>query len=124
MTKNVGGKCMSSKIPPKNMNKEIEKYPIFFINTSGQLIRTYKIKNTQDYSHSYNLHHYIPYSDYERNKKWYEERGIKQKLILMSIQLHEQLHNQAIKNLSDSEFLARYKISKYELIFNKRYSKY
>ena len=115
---------MSSKIPPKLMNKEIERYPIYIINTSGKLIQTNRIKSTRDYSHQLNLHHYIPYSDYERNKQWYIERGIGQKLILMSIQLHEQLHNQAIKNLTDEEFKAKYKISKYELIFNKKYSQY
>lgn len=122
--KNVGGKCMSSKHPPKLMNEEIKKYPIFIINTSGRLIKTNKIKSTNDYSHQCNLHHYIPYSDYERNKQWYIERGIEQKLILMSIPLHEQLHFQAIKNLTDEEFKAKYKISRYELIFNKRYSNY
>ena len=42
----------------------------------------------------------------------------------MSIQLHEQLHFQAIKNLTDEEFKTKYKISRYELIFNKKYSNY
>ena len=42
----------------------------------------------------------------------------------MSIPLHEQLHYQAIKNLTDKEFKARYKISRYELIFSKKYSNY
>lgn len=116
---------MSLKHPPKLMDEEIKKYPIYIINTSGKLIKTNRIKSTKDYNHNQcNLHHYIPYSDYEQNKQWYIERGIEQKLILMTIPLHEQLHNQAIKNLTDEEFKAKYKISKYELIFNRKYSDY
>ena len=66
----------------------------------------------------------ILFSSYTGNEEWYQERGIEQKLILMSIKLHEQLHNQAVKVLSDEEFLEKYKISKYELIFNKKFSQY
>ncbi len=125
LARNVGGKFMNSKKPKKIMNDEIAKYPIYFINTQGKLIRTYKIKSTQDYNHqACELHHYIPFSSYTGNEEWYQERGIEQKLILMSIKLHEQLHNQAVKVLSDEEFLEKYKISKYELIFNKKFSQY
>ncbi len=110
----------------KDMIKEIEKHKdrIYLINTAGNLIKI-KLNSLSDYNHlKCHLHHYIPYSEYERNKDWYEKRGIKQKLILMSIPLHEQLHNQAIKNLSDEEFEKKYKISKWELVFNKKHNRY
>jgi hypothetical protein len=107
------------------MEKEIQKYPIYVLNKEGKLIRTYQINGTKDYNHYMcNLHHYIPFQEYEKNKKWYQEKGIEQKLILMSIPIHEQIHNQAIKILSDEEFKERYKISKWELIFNKKKSEY
>ena len=107
------------------MNEDIKKYPIYIITKVGQLKQVFNIKSTEDYTHYlYNLHHYIPKSQFVGNEKWYQDRGIEQKLILMSIQLHEQVHNQAIKNLSDEEFEKRYKISKWDLIFNKKFSKY
>lgn len=107
------------------MNEDIKKYPIFILK-NGELVRTYKIKSTNDYNHyTHNLHHYIPkQQNYEKNKGWYEERGIGQKLILLPIPTHEQVHNQAVHNLSDDDFYGYYKISRWELVFNRRYSKY
>lgn len=103
------------------MNDEIKKYPIFIINKLGGLIRVHNIQSTDDYDHHrYNLHHFIKMQDYYRNQAWYEEQGIKQKLILMRIPLHEQLHYQAVKNLSDSEFIRRYKTTREKLYYNKR----
>ncbi len=107
------------------MNREIALYKIFFLNTKGQLIFVTWIHSTQDYDHSqFELHHYIPFAVYERNKQWFMERGINQKLILMKKHTHEQLHFQAIKNLSDEEFERFYKISRHKLIFNKKHSEY
>lgn len=116
---------MKQKLDKKTMNEDIKKYPVYIITKAGQLKRVFYIQSTDDYNHYlYNLHHYIPKSQFVGSEKWYQDRGIEQKLILMSIQLHEQVHNQAIKNLSDEEFEKRYKISKWDLIFNKKYSKY
>lgn len=113
----------STKRRKRIMNEEIELYPIFGLNVHGLLFKIHAIKSTADYNHSqYNLHHYI--TDYEKNREWYDERGIGQKLFLISIPLHEQLHNQAIRNLADEEFEEKYKISRWELIFNKKHSKY
>lgn len=105
------------------MNEDIKKYPIFTLTDSGKLIRVDWIKSTANYNHyEYNLHHFI--KDYHKNQSWYDERSIKQKLILVPIELHEQIHNQAIKNLNDEEFLKEYKISRWELIFNRKHSEY
>lgn len=112
------------KIKPKIMNREISLYEIYSLTKTGQLTRIYWISNTGDYNHSqYELHHYIPYSIYERDKEWFQSRGIKQKLILMRKQTHEQVHFQAIKNLTDKEFEEHYKISRWELIFNRKHFK-
>lgn len=109
----------------KIMNEEIKKYPIFLINTAGKLIPISCIKSTDDYDHfKYCLHHYIEFQAYNQNPKWYEERGIKQKLIFMSNICHEHIHNIGIKTLSDKEFEEKYKIKKTELIFKKKSSEY
>ncbi len=112
-----------SKKNPKIMNEEIEKYQIYVLNTAGQLIRIHCIKSTNDYEHNrFALHHYIPYQAYIRNSKWYEKRGIKQKLILISHICHEHIHNMSIKILTDEEFEQKYKISKWKLIYNRKHS--
>jgi len=106
------------------MNEDIKKYPVF-IYRNGKLFQTDKIKSTSDYNHyEYNLHHYIPKQSYEKNKSWYEERNIKQKLILMPVSMHEQVHNQALCNLCDDDFYGWYKIDRWELVFNRKFSKY
>ncbi len=88
----------------------------------GQLVPVSWIKSTDDYDHSrFNLHHYIEYEAYTGNEEWYEMRGIKQKLILISIPIHEQLHFIAIKNLTDEQFKQKYKISRWKLIYNRKH---
>lgn len=105
------------------MNEDIQQFDIFGLS-DGQLIPL-SIENVKQYNHfTHNLHHYIKKGDYARNKKWYDERGIKQKLILLPIFLHEQVHNQAVKNLTDEQFLEQYKISRWQLLFNRRHTEY
>lgn len=108
-----------------NMNQDIKDFDIFALTRRGTLTKLNFIKSTNDYNHYvYNLHHFIEKQHYVKNKKWYDERGIKQFLILLPIPIHEQLHGIAIKNLTDEEFKARYKISRWALLFNKKYSEY
>ncbi len=107
-----------------DMNRDIEKFPIYTVTSSG-IVPADWIKSTHDYNHlTHHLHHYIPKQSYNGNKEWYKSQGIEQKLFLMPIWLHEQVHNQAIKNLPDEEFKKKYKISRWDLIFNRKYSKY
>lgn len=113
------------KMRKHDMNEDIKKYDIFILTRSGKLKKTDRIKSTNDYNHySFNLHHFIEKQHYNDNENWYKERGITQKLILLPIFIHEQLHGIAVKNLSDEEFKARYKISKWALIFNRKYTNY
>ena len=107
-----------------SMDEDIERFPVFILN-NGRLFLTTRIKSVADYNHSfYHLHHYIQKQHYDKNEQWYKERGIKQKLILIPISLHEQVHSQAIRTLSDEEFKQKYRISKWDLIFNRKYSNY
>ena len=113
------------KMRKHDMNEDIKKYDIFILTRSGKLKQIQWLKSTNDYNHYFfDLHHFIEKQHYEENKNWYEERGIKQILILLPVVIHEQLHGNAIKNLSDEEFKARYKISKWALLFNRKYTNY
>lgn len=107
------------------MNQDIQKYDVYILTRAGFLKKTDKIKSTKDYDHyAFNLHHYIKKQSYDKNPEWYEQRGIKQKLILMPVETHEQVHNRAIANLSDDDFYYWYNISRWDLIFNRKHSKY
>lgn len=109
----------------KDMAKEIEKYKdsIYLLNPAGKLIKI-QINSLSDYNHSKcELHHFIQYHAYIQNPQWYEDRGIKQKLILVSKICHEHIEDRGIKILSDKEFEQKYKISRWKLIFNKNHMK-
>ena len=106
-----------------NMNDDISQFGVLGL-ANGELIPL-SITSTNDYNHyTHHIHHYIKKGEYKRNKAWFDERGIKQKLILLPIYLHEQVHNQAVNNLTDEEFKEHFKISRWELLFNRRHSEY
>lgn len=108
----------SAKVPLKVMNVEIQRFPIYILNSQGKLIKTDRIKDTGDYNHmAVHLHHYIPFRTYYEKIGWFTEHGIEQKLILVTIPMHEQIHEMAVHNLTDREFRRRYKISRKDLIF-------
>lgn len=108
-----------------SMNEDIKEFDIFLLTKTGRLVKIDWIKSTDDYNHYiFNLHHFIPRQDYNNNRQWYKDRKIKQKLILMPINIHEAIHNIGIKNLSDEEFKTRFKISRRDLIFNKKTTSY
>lgn len=117
---------MKNKKKFKDMQKELEKFKdsVFLLNTSGKLVKIY-LSSLSDYDHSqFELHHFIQFHSYIQNPEWYEQRGIKQKLILVSKICHEHIENRAIRNLSDEEFQRKYKISRRELLFSKKHSIY
>ena len=105
------------------MNEDIQKYPTYALSIQGLV--PIEIFSIADYNHNtHQLHHFIRQGAYNGNKKWYDDRGIHQKLILLPNYVHEQVHNTAVKNLTDEEFKDKFKISRWELLFNRRYSKY
>ena len=106
------------------MQEDIQQYPVY-IFYNNELTPIDWVKDTNSYNHyAWQLHHFIKKGEYARNQKWYDDRGIKQKLILLPIYLHEQVHLQAVKNLTDKEFKEQYKISRWELLFNRRHTEY
>lgn len=103
------------------MNADIQEFGVHIIK-KGRLIKHPFIKSTEDYNHfTHNIHHYIKSSKYFKNQDWYKQRGIKQKLILMTIRMHEDLE---IYPTSDEKFFQKYKIERKELLFNKKWSEY
>ena len=86
------------------MNDDIKKYPVYTV-INGKFIELDNIKSTADYNHySHNLHHFIPKQQYDKNKQWYEERGIQQKLFLIPISMHEQMyHNKPYRIIYDKQ---------------------
>lgn len=102
------------------MREDIGLYPIYGLS-DGKLIPL-SLENLNQYNHyTHNLHHYIKKGDYARNKAWYQERGIKQKLILLPIYLHLAVHSSpASPNISDEQFEEKFKISKWNLLFNRK----
>ena len=106
------------------MNEDIKEFGVVGLTHYGTLVPV-PIYSTDDYNHyTHQLHHYIKQQDYKRNKEWFDKNAIRQKLIILPIFLHEQIHRQAIKNLTDTEFEQKFKISRWDLVFNRRYSKY
>ena len=108
-----------------SMNDDLKKYPVYGLMTNGLFYKLDDVKSTSDYNHyTHHLHHYIKQQEYDRDKQWFDDRGIKQKLFLLPINLHEQVHNTAIYSLPDKEFELKYKVSRWELLFNRKHSKY
>lgn len=109
-----------------SMNEDLKKYPLYCIGYNGKLMPCTWITSTNDYNHSVmNIHHYIPKGLYKRAKNWFDDHGIEQKLIYMPSWLHMIVHNEPMaESVPDEEFLNRFKISRWDLVFNKRYSRY
>lgn len=108
------------------MNDDIKEYGVLGLTHNGELVPI-PVYSTADYDHfTHQIHHYIKQQNYstESQKKWFADRGIEQKLILLPVWVHNQVHNTATTNYSDKEFERRFKISRWDLLFNRRYSEY
>lgn len=106
------------------IEKDLKQFPIYGLSQEGELIDI-PVTSTSDYNHlTHQIHHFIKQQNWKNNKDWFIQRGIQQKLILLPVHVHEQVHLQAVKNLTDTEFLEKYKISRWELLFNRRHSEY
>ena len=103
----------------KTMNEDIKEFGVFSIS-NNRLVPNKLIKSIQDYNHNgWHLHHFIKAQDYKRNKKWYEDNNIIEKLIFMSSKMHTHLED-PIYGLSDEDFFRVYHIPKDDLLFNKK----
>lgn len=103
----------------KDMNKDLQEFPVYKIY-GNRLVPAPEITSTECYNHLFcHAHHFIKDTHYKKNRKWYDDRGIEQKLILMTTQMHGHLES-PIYGMSEAEFLRVYKIPKHELIFSKK----
>lgn len=103
----------------KDMNADIKAFKVYGVQYN-RLIELPDIVDIHSYNHqSMQLHHYIKAQDYKRNKKWYDENGLEEKLILMPIIMHEHLES-PIYGLSDELFYRKYRIEREKLLFNKK----
>ncbi len=103
--------------------KEIFMYPVYLLTARGRLVEI-PLCSLNEYNHNrMHLHHYLPRSgSYYKveGRQWYIDNDIKQKLILLPIPIHEQVHQQAVKNLSDDMFLFNYGLKRSDLLFTRK----
>ena len=75
-----------------SMNEDIERYPVFMVNSNGKL-KQIRIESTDDYNHyEFELHHFIPKSIRKNNTELYERIVHLQKLILLPKDVHHSIH--------------------------------
>lgn len=91
------------------MLKDVDIYPLF--NADLEPITKPEWWDSWDY----NFHHYIKKQSYDRNKNWYIERGIEQKLIFLPTQMHLDVHN-----MSDNIFFDKYSVNRSDYLFNQK----
>ena len=73
-----------------SMNDDIKEFPVYMLY-NGNIYTADWVMNTESYNHHiYQLHHYIKQQTYKRNK---EKLKGQQKLFLLPIQCHLDLHS-------------------------------
>jgi hypothetical protein len=102
------------------MNDDIKEFSVYGLSKEGLV--PIEIESTDDYNHyTHHLHHFITQQEWKRNKEWYKERGIEQKLILMPVWVHREIHDM---QYSDKEFEKKFNVSRWDLLFNRHHTKY
>ena len=111
----------------KVMNDEIQKYQgrIYYLDMRSNGLKPVIefanwIKTIKDYDHfSFELHHVIKFTQYEKNRQWYKNQGLEMCLILIPKIMHQHLEN-PIYELPENIFYEKYQIHKHELLFTKK----
>lgn len=102
-----------------NLDEDIKEFGVLIFQ-HGRLRPCPEITSKNDYVHGlYDLHHFIKAQDFKRNRKWYENNGIRQVLILLPRKVHTHLES-PIYGLTEEKFWQVYKIRKTDLLFNKK----
>lgn len=103
--------------------EDLKIFPLYGVS-NGELIPL-SLESLKRYTRqTHQIHHYIKQQEWRSKKQWFIDRGIEQKLILLPIWLHEQVHNQAVKNMTDEQFKEKVGLSRWELLFNRRHTEY
>ena len=104
----------------KNMNEDIKAFKVYGIR-QNRLVLLPEIVDIHSYNHELcQLHHYIKAQEYKRNKNWFIQNNIEEKLILMPTIMHEHLES-PIYGLTDEQFYRKYRIEREILLFNKKH---
>lgn len=89
----------------KNMQKEIEKYQgniFYFDNTTKNIKAAEWIQTLNDYNHyEFELHHFVPFTDWKKNTKNIKKIVKENKLILLPKKMHQHLENPIYKLKKD-----------------------
>lgn len=97
-----------------SMNDDIKEFPVFLLY-AGTLQKADWITNTESYDHyNWQLHHFVKQQEWKRNGDRLKTKGIEQKLILMPIQCHLDLH------ACLSSFEDKWRISRDKLLYGAR----
>lgn len=103
----------------KTMDEDIKAFKVMKV-VGGRIKPAPEITDITSYDHFWwQLHHYIKAQSYKRNKKWYDNNGIEEKLILMPVLMHQHLED-PIYGLDEVGFYKRWGIRKELLLFNKK----
>lgn len=119
--KYISASSRTVTVPRKDMQKEINKYQgrIFYFDKSAKKIYPANwIQTLNDYNHyEYELHHIVPYSDWEKNTKNVRELVPENGLILLPKIMHQHLENPVYK-LSKVDFERVYGINPDLILFD------
>lgn len=97
------------------MNEDIKKYPVFLLY-AGSLQKAEWVTNTESYDHyNWQLHHFVKQQEWKRNEKLLKAKGVEQKLILLPIQCHIDLH------ACISNFKEKWGIARNELLYGAKF---
>lgn len=98
-----------------SMNDDIKEFPVYILY-AGKLQEAEWVKETGSYDHyNWQMHHYVKQQTWRRNKEKLKKQGVEQKLILLPIQCHLDLH--ACK----SNFEEKWHIKRKELLYGAKY---
>ena len=97
-----------------SMNDDIKKFPVYILY-AGKLQSAQWVRDTGTYDHyNWHLHHYVKQQQWKRNEEKLRAKGVEQKLVLLPIQCHIDLHN-CVRN-----FKEKYGIDRSELLYGAR----
>lgn len=75
-----------------SMNDDIKEFPVFLLY-AGTLQNADWVTNTESYDHyNWQLHHFVKQQEWKRNADKLKAKGVEQKLFLLPIQCHLDLH--------------------------------
>jgi hypothetical protein len=100
------------------IKEDLQKYQLY-VYENRKLIPIEPVESYNPYM--CNIHHFIKQQQYRRNPQWFKDRGIEQKLFLISVKMHEDLEVYPIDN---DKFYDKYGVKRSDMLFNRKWSTY